>query len=102
MFGLAQAASLPQAAGQMSPSSRELAPVAAGLRAPVVIKDNGMECRQAGRDLHLHVHRASLDPLKRYGGNPLDHAAPLPRWKVAEGRRQGRLCTLQTMTTQKG
>ena len=40
--------------------------------------DNG-ESRQAGRDLHLHVDRAGLDPLKGYGGNPLDHAAPLVR-----------------------
>ena len=31
---------------------------------------------QAGGDLHLHVDRAGLDPLKGYGGNPLDHAAP--------------------------
>jgi hypothetical protein len=30
MSGLAQAASEPQAAGQISPSSRELAPIAAG------------------------------------------------------------------------
>jgi hypothetical protein len=30
MSGLAHAASLPQAAGQISPSSRELAPIAAG------------------------------------------------------------------------
>jgi hypothetical protein len=32
-----------------------------------------MERGQARRDLHLHVDRAGLDPLKRYGGNPLDH-----------------------------
>ena len=30
-----------------------------------------------GRDLHLHVDAAGLDALKGYGGNPLDHAAPL-------------------------
>src|SRR5437764_12484138 len=65
----------------------------AGFRDRLVGKANDMECWQAGRDLHLHVDRASLDPLKSYGGNPLDHAAPLPRWKVAEGRRQGGLYT---------
>ena len=37
--------------------------------------DDG-ERRQARRDLHLHVDRAGLDPLKGYGGNPLNHAAP--------------------------
>ncbi len=31
--------------------------------------------RQARRDLHLHVDRAGLDPLKGYGRNPLNHAA---------------------------
>jgi hypothetical protein len=36
--------------------------------------------------LHLHVDRAGLDPLKGYCGNALDHAAPLPRQKVAELR----------------
>ncbi len=40
--------------------------------------------RQAGGDLHLHVDRAGLDPLKDYGGNPLDHAAPLIQSRVAE------------------
>jgi hypothetical protein len=33
------------------------------------------ESRQAGRDLHLHVDGAGFDPLKSYGGNPLNHAA---------------------------
>ena len=42
------------------------------------------ERRQARRDLHLHVDRAGLDPLKGYGRNPLDHVAPLPQSKVAE------------------
>ena len=37
-----------------------------------------------GRDLHLHVDRAGLDPLEGYGGNPLNHAAPLPQPKVAQ------------------
>jgi len=37
------------------------------------------ESRQAGGDLHLHVDGAGFDPLKSYGGNTLDHAAPLPR-----------------------
>ena len=32
--------------------------------------------RQAGRDLHLHVDRAGLDPLKGDGRNPLNHAEP--------------------------
>ena len=32
--------------------------------------------RQARRDLHLHVDRACLDPLKGYGRNPRDHACP--------------------------
>ncbi len=32
--------------------------------------------RQAGRDLNLHVDRAGLDPLKGYGRNPRNHAAP--------------------------
>ena len=42
------------------------------------------ERRQAGRDLHLHVNRAGLDPLKGYGRNALDHADPLPLPRVAE------------------
>ena len=43
--------------------------------------------RQAGRDLHLHVDRAGLDPLKGYGRNALNHAAPVPQSKVAGNRR---------------
>ena len=39
--------------------------------------------RQARRDLHLHVDRAGLDPLKGYGRNPRNHAAPLAQSKVA-------------------
>ena len=35
--------------------------------------DDG-EGRQSRRDLHLHVDRAGLDPLKGDGGNPLNHA----------------------------
>jgi hypothetical protein len=46
--------------------------------------------RQTGRHLHLHVDAAGLDPLKGYGGNALDHAAPLPQLKVAEGGREGK------------
>ncbi len=45
--------------------------------------DNGKR-RQPRRDLHLHVDRAGFDPFKGYGGNALDHAAPLPQSKVAE------------------
>jgi hypothetical protein len=37
--------------------------------------DDG-EGRQARHDLHLHVDRAGVNPLKSYRGNPLDHAAP--------------------------
>jgi len=37
--------------------------------------DNG-KSRQSRHELHLHVDRAGLDPLKSYRGNPLDHAAP--------------------------
>ncbi len=51
--------------------------------------DNG-KGGQPGRDLHLHVDRAGLDPLKRYGGNALDHAAPLPCGRVAEGAKAGK------------
>ncbi|MET3968838.1 hypothetical protein ABID62_004921 [Bradyrhizobium sp. S3.9.1] len=39
---------------------------------------------QAGRDLHLHVDRAGLDPLKGDGRNPLNHACPLAQLRVAE------------------
>jgi hypothetical protein len=48
------------------------------------------ESRQAGRDLHLHVDAAGLDPFKGYRGNALDHAAPLPQSKVAEGAKAGK------------
>ena len=175
MSGLAHAASAPQAAGQIRPSSRELAPIAAGSTpatgaidpsrpsSPSTVKpdqrirrnradrrhqaerdrqivmaaflgqvggreidrdpprrqrqprgdqrrahplarlghrlvrqaDDG-EGGQPGRDLHLHVDRAGLDPLKSYGGNPLDHAAPLPRRRVAES--PGRARTLREQT----
>jgi hypothetical protein len=33
----------------------------------------------------LHVDGAGFDPLKGYGGNTLDHAAPLRQLRVAEG-----------------
>lgn len=46
--------------------------------------------RQTGCDLHLHVDAAGLDPLESDGGNPLDHAAPLLRQKVAEGGGNGK------------
>ena len=39
---------------------------------------------QPGRDLHLHVDRAGLDPLKGYGRNPLNHATLIAQSKVAE------------------
>ena len=45
--------------------------------------DNG-KGGETGRDLDLHVDRAGLDPLKSDGGNPLNHAAPLMQWRVAE------------------
>jgi hypothetical protein len=48
------------------------------------------ESGQAGGDLHLHVDRAGLDPLKGYGGNALDHAAPLPQSRVAESSGDGK------------
>jgi hypothetical protein len=41
-------------------------------------------------DLHLHVDGPGLDPLKGYGGNVLDHAAPLPRSRVMEGGGDGK------------
>jgi hypothetical protein len=50
---------------------------------------NDGESRQTRRDLDLHVDRAGLDPLKGYGGNPLDHAA-LPQSKVAELGEEGK------------
>ena len=37
--------------------------------------DNGKR-RQSGRDLHLHVDRPGLDPLKGDGRNPRNHACP--------------------------
>jgi hypothetical protein len=45
---------------------------------------------QSGRDLHLHVDGAGLNPLKGYGGNALDHAAPLPQSRVAERSGEGK------------
>ena len=48
----------------------------AGLGHRLVGQPDDGESGQAGRDLHLHVDRAGLDPLKGYGGNPLDHARP--------------------------
>ena len=59
----------------------------AGLGHRLVGQADDGERRQSRRDLHLHVDGAGLDPLKGYGGNALDHAAPLPQSKVAEGRR---------------
>ena len=35
-----------------------------------------VEGGQPGRDLHLHVDRAGLDPLKGYRRNPRNHACP--------------------------
>jgi len=49
----------------------------AGFRYRLVRQADNGEGRQARRDLHLHVDGAGLDPLKGYGGNALDHAAPL-------------------------
>jgi hypothetical protein len=45
---------------------------------------NLCESGQSGRDLHLHVNGAGLDPLKGYGGYALDHAAPLPQRKLKQ------------------
>ena len=69
------------ACGQRKPrgDQRRTHPLAR-FRHRLVGKANDMERGQAGRDLHLHVDRAGLDPLKCDGGNPLDHfflAAPL-------------------------
>lgn len=47
------------------------------------------EGRQARRDLHLHVDRAGLDPLKGDGRNPLNHARtslPCPAIRGSRGR----------------
>ncbi len=46
----------------------------ARLRHRLVGQADDGESRQAGRDLHLHVDRAGLDPLKGDGRNPLNHA----------------------------
>jgi len=42
----------------------------------LVGKTHDRKRRQAGRDLHLHVDRAGLDPLKGYRRNPRNHACP--------------------------
>jgi hypothetical protein len=53
-----------------------------------------MERRQTRRNLHLHVDHAGLDPLKSYGGNPLDHSLSwpplLPQPRVAESFGTGK------------
>ncbi|MDB5541211.1 MAG: hypothetical protein JWQ89_2938 [Devosia sp.] len=36
------------------------------------------EVGNAGRDLHLHIDRHRLDPLKRHGRDPRDHP-PCPQ-----------------------
>ena len=50
--------------------------------------------RQARRDLHLHVDRAGLDPLKGYGRNPLNHAAPCSTIE-GSGEPEGKSRTLR-------
>jgi hypothetical protein len=52
-----------------------------------------VERGQARRDLHLHVDRAGLDPLKSHRGNPLDHAAPFSRESLAESGAAGKNIT---------
>ena len=42
----------------------------------LVLQTDYVESGQTGRDLHLHVDRAGLDPLKGYGRNPRNHAVP--------------------------
>ena len=59
----------------------------AGLRHRLVRQADNGEGGQPRRDLHLHVDRAGLDPLKGYGRNPLDHAGPLSQSRVAEAGR---------------
>ena len=51
----------------------------ARLRHRLVGQADDGERRQPGRDLHLHVDGAGLDPLKGYGGNALDQMLPLCR-----------------------
>jgi len=55
----------------------------AGLGDRLVGQSDDGESRQAGRDLHLHVDGAGFDPLKSYGGNPLNHAALCLRQTLA-------------------
>jgi len=44
-----------------------------GLRHRLVRQTDDIEGRQAGRDLHLHVHRAGLDALECHRRHALDH-----------------------------
>jgi hypothetical protein len=62
------------ARGQRKPrgDQRRTHPLAR-FRNRLVGKTNDVKRRQAGRDLHLHVDRAGLDPLECDGRNPLDH-----------------------------
>lgn len=56
---------------------------------PVLLSLTAYHCkgRQAGRDLHLHVDRAGLDPLKGDGRNPLNHARPSLPSRTIRGSR---------------
>jgi phosphate-selective porin len=89
--GLAQAASAPQAAGQMRPSPRPLAPIAAG-STPATACDRAVEAelaqhREAGeriaRDGADRGHQAERDRqivvaafLRQVGGREVDGDAP--------------------------
>jgi len=64
-------------AGSASPGGDQgRADPLAGFRHRLVGEADDRESGQAGRDLYLHVDGAGLDPLKRYGGNALDHCCP--------------------------
>ena len=55
------------------------------LRHRLVGEAHHVEGGQSGRDLHLHIDRARLDPLERDRGYPLDHRSPRMRpLRVAE------------------
>ena len=60
----------------------------AGLGHRLVAQADDGERRQTRRDLHLHVDRAGLDPLKGYGRNPLNHAALIAAIEGSGTRRQ--------------
>ena len=62
----------------------------AGLGHRLVRQADDGKGRQSRRDLHLHVDRAGLDPLKRDGRNPLNHARTCLPFCTIRGSRAGR------------